>query len=169
MPSPFAHRVALIILSGLDAEAKARVALTLLGDDRSGWAVLDNDGGRFANAARGLSVPVALSEGCACCTGQVVLHTALVALIRQHRPERLLLLAAATAEPAALQRALAQGVAMGAWNIAQRVCVRHGATWAHLKPDAQALWDAQQAAADVVMHCDADTSDAEILRQLATT
>lgn len=169
MPTPLDHRVALTVLSGLDAETKVRVALTLLRHNRQGWAVLDNDGGRCANTAGGLSVPVAISEGCACCTGQVVLHAALVALIRQHRPERLLLLAAATAEPVALQRALAQGIAMGAWEITQRLCVRDANTASRLSPDARALWDAQQAAADAVIHCDSGTADVEILRQLATT
>lgn len=167
MSGQILHRVAITLLSGIDAAAKARVARSLFRGDRQGWVVLDNDGGRCAAAAGELKIPAAVSEGCACCTGQVTLHAALVSLIRRHRPGKLLLVAAAAAEPAALQRALAQGVAMQAWHVAQHLCVWNATAASAAGCDSRALWNAQRAAADAVILCDINTAEAEINRQLA--
>lgn len=165
MPAQINHRVAITLLTGIDAAAKARVAQALLRQDRQGWALLDNDGGRCAAVDADFPVPAAVSEGCACCIGQVTLHAALVSLIRRYRPEKLLLVAAAAAEPAALQRALAQGVAMQAWHVAQTLCV-WTMTASPPGKHSLALREAQRAAADTFIHFDINTAEADLDRQL---
>jgi G3E family GTPase len=167
MPCAGRAAVALTVITGLDAAVKARVAQALLRRDPGDWALLDNDGGGAKAAAGELAVPAARSDGCACCTGQVMLHAALVELLRRHRPRRVLLVAAAAAEPAALRRALAQGHAMRAWAGAHVLCVFDPGKAAMLGDTARALWSAQHADADAVIRCDAATGMAAIEAQLA--
>ena len=156
-----------MVITGLDAAAKARVAVAVMRRDSAGWALLDNDGGTAATAVSGLALPVEQSSGCACCTGQVMLHAALVRLLRSHRPQRLLLLAAAAAEPEALRRALAQGSAMRAWRVVQQLCVFDERLFAATGPEPRTLWQAQCDAADVIIHCGNDTTLTEIDAQIA--
>ncbi len=158
--------IPLTVITGIDAAAKTRVALALLRSGGTGWSVLDNDGGASAAAAGALNLPSAQSSGCACCTGQVLIHAALVQLLRQHRPQQLLLVAAAAAEPRALRRALAQGSAMQAWQVVQRICVFDAALFTTVADESRALWQAQRDAADVVIHCDAVADTAAIEAQL---
>ena len=161
-----AAAVPLTVITGIDAAAKTRVALALLRSGGAGWSVLDNDGGATAAAAGALNLPSAQSSGCACCTGQVLIHAALVQLLRQHRPRQLLLVAAAAAEPQALRRALAQGSAMKAWEIARQLCVFDAALFAGVGDEARVLWQAQQDAADGVIQCGAAADTAAIEAQL---
>lgn len=158
----------LTVITGLDAAAKARVAAALLGRGEHGWALLDNDGGAALAAATASGVAAAASSGCACCTGQVMLHAALVELLRRQRPRQLLLVAAAAAEPAALRRALAQGCAMRAWQVARNLCIWDDNRFAAAGADARALWQEQREAADAVIRCSAATTAAELVDQLAT-
>lgn len=167
--NPERTTVPLTVITGIDAAAKARVALALLARGGDGWALLDNDGGVAAAASTG--IPAMQSSGCACCTGQVMLHAALVQLLRQHRPQQLLLVAAAAAEPAALHRALAQGVVMRAWQIQRTLCVWDDTVAASVSLEARALWQDQRTAADAVILCGQATTAAAIEAQLeaATT
>jgi G3E family GTPase len=85
-------------------------ALVALRPQAERWSVLTNDFG----AARLASGPSMLSEhvnarevaGCICCTGQLVLRTALVSLLRETRPDRVLIEASAAAQPAAISALL---------------------------------------------------------------
>lgn len=164
MPATPPAAVPLTVITGLDAAAKARVAQALLARGGIGWALLDNDGG--AAAALAGTHPAALSSGCACCSGQVMLHAALVQLLRQHRPRQILLVAAAAAEPQALRRALAQGEAMRAWRVARMLCVFDSGITAELGDAARRLWQDQREAADAVIGCGAATPPATIVAQL---
>lgn len=69
----------------------------------SRWALVIND---HNEAAAPTAVPPEVTvrevRGCACCTAQVALRTAIVDVVRRHRPERLLLEASGLAAPQAL-------------------------------------------------------------------
>jgi G3E family GTPase len=164
MPASPSAAVPLTVITGLDAAAKARVAQALLACTGGDWVLLDNDGGAAAALAEGY--PAARSGGCACCSGQVMLHAALVQLLRQHRPRQLLLVAAAAAEPLALRRALAQGEAMRAWTVARTLCVRDAAAAAAAPEQARGVWQSQCDAADAVIQCDAATPVETLRAQL---
>lgn len=164
MPASPSAAVPLTVITGLDAAAKARVAQALLACTGGDWVLLDNDGGSAAALAEGY--PAARSGGCACCSGQVMLHAALVQLLRQHRPRQILLVAAAAAEPQALRRALAQGAAMRAWSVVRTLCVFDSTVMAGLGDAARRLWQDQREAADAVIGCDAATAPATIGAQL---
>jgi len=85
------------------------------------WAILVNDFGRATIASVALpSHELAVRDvaGCICCTAQVTLRTALVALIRESQPRRLLVEASAAAEPESLlsvlrERGIAASIELG--------------------------------------------------------
>lgn len=102
------HRTAVNVIFGASGSGKTRLIESLLErrPDTDRWAVLMNDFGgtvRRSPPTRLLD-DVAVREigGCACCTGQLVLRTALVSLLRAERPARVLIEASAAADPNAL-------------------------------------------------------------------
>lgn len=97
-------RVPLCLITGLTgADKRAFIhALLAVRPTEQRWALLDNDGGDIARDAAGAQLAVSVINGCACCTGQVALQTGIVQLIRQSRPQRLIVVASGAAEPAAL-------------------------------------------------------------------
>ena len=72
------------------------------------WAVLLNDFGeaRITPADSDTGLYVREVAGCICCSAQVSLRTAIVALLRQAQPERLLIEASAAAHPASIMKVL---------------------------------------------------------------
>ena|SRR5689334_16328766 len=102
------HRTAVNVIFGATGSGKTRFIEWLLESrpQTERWAVLMNDFGGTAQR----SLPTRLVEsvtvreigGCACCTGQLVLRTALVSLLRAQRPARVLIEASAAADPNAL-------------------------------------------------------------------
>ncbi len=116
------------------------------------WAVLHNDSDVLGLSADNASLVRAAVSGCACCTGQVMLQTAIVRLLRKARPARLLIEVSAAAEPAALERTLRDAALARAVDVQLRLCIVATA-WSAYPPPARALLLAQMHAADhVVVH-----------------
>jgi G3E family GTPase len=118
------------------------------------WAVLVNDFGKatLADAPGVIEGFVTVREvaGCMCCTGQVFLRTALVALLRDSRPRRLLLEASAAAEPAGMARLLLDRGVADAVQLESTVCVVSPRQIADSRYLSQDAYRAQIAAADVI-------------------
>jgi|GEM_PF-787161 len=152
MPHPPA-RVPVCLVTGAAGAGKSTLirALAAARPSTERWAVLNNDGGEFTPVQGDTTLTVVTATGCACCTGQVMLQTAIVRLIRLTHPSRLIIEAAATAEPAALKRALLQEHLARATQISLHLCVANAAQWAAYPQAARALMLAQMQAADHVV------------------
>lgn len=146
-----------LLITGVDSAAKSVFLRALLAalPPQARWALLDNDGGHLAQAFASSPIAVATAGGCACCSGQVALRTGVVRLLRESRPQRLVIVAAAAAEPAALVRALQQQQLAQALRIDGHVCIVAPDTLAAAEPAARALWQRQMAGADQVLAPDA--------------
>jgi G3E family GTPase len=100
------HRSAVNLVLGASGSGKTRLIESLLEGrpNAERWAVLMNDISASGAAAIPLreGVDVRQTAGCACCTGQLVLRTTLVSVLRAGRPARVLIEASAAAEPKAL-------------------------------------------------------------------
>ncbi|MDP1536278.1 MAG: GTP-binding protein [Burkholderiales bacterium] len=144
-----------ILITGLSSAAKIRCSVALAAARPGGecWAILDNDTGELTQLA-GAQLRVATVTGCMCCSGQVALQTGLVQLIRRSRPQRLIIVAAGAAEPAALQRALQQEHLVRAVQISHCLCVVAVEQMTTLPPAAHDLWLQQLLAADFVVAAD---------------
>lgn len=146
-----------LLITGIDSIAKQFFVRALLAARRpqARWALLDNDGGHLAQALASSPIAVATAGGCACCSGQVALQTGIVRLLRESRPQRLVIVAAVAAEPAALARALQQQLLAQALRIDGHVCIVAPDKLNAAEPAALALWQRQMAAADQVLAPDA--------------
>lgn len=146
-------RVPLCVVSGLNGPDKRSFILALLAKRPADacWALLDNDGGDIAQATADLQLAVSVISGCACCTGQVALQTGIARLIRQARPQRLILAASGAAEPAALEHALRQEPLARGLHIDHRLCVAPAPPWSGLPAQARGLLQRQIGAADHVV------------------
>jgi G3E family GTPase len=108
------HRTALHIVAGATGSGKTSVIRTLLDHQPASerWALLINDFGATslggAPSSRARNVSLREIGGCACCTGELVLRTALVSLLRESHPDRVVIEASAAAEPSALLRSFAE-------------------------------------------------------------
>lgn len=146
-----------LLITGVESIAKQFFVRALLAarPPQARWALLDNDGGHLAQALASSPVAVATAGGCACCSGQVALQTGIVRLLRASRPQRLVIVAAAAAEPAALTRTLQQKMLAQALHINGHVCIVATDKFDSAKPPARALWQRQMAAANQVLAPDA--------------
>ena len=90
-----------LLLTGADRAAKADLLKSLLAirPPRERWALLENDGSPPELKGSNDDFSVAAVSGCACCTGQVSLQTGIVRLLRESKPQRLVIAVAAAAEP----------------------------------------------------------------------
>lgn len=86
------------------------------------WAVLMNDLG-IAHIDAQAGVTLRQVAGCACCTGQIALRTALVQLLRSARPRRVFIETSAAARPAALLALLNEPGIAPAIHLRPAVCV----------------------------------------------
>ena len=108
MPAP----VPTHLVTGATGAGKTSHIARVLARRPSGerWAVLMNDFGATTLAhAPGVAegdVVVREVAGCICCTSQVALRVALVRLLREVKPKRLLIEASSAAEPEALVEVL---------------------------------------------------------------
>ena len=154
---PLPARVPVCLVTGASGPARhdfiRALAAARPADER--WAVLDNDAGDSARDLAGAQLVVAASSGCACCTGQIALQTGIVRLIRQSRPQRLIIAADGAAEPAALERALRQAPLARGIVVTHRLCVAASQLPDALPQSAQELLQRQTAAADHVVCGDA--------------
>jgi len=146
-----------LLITGVDSAAKSVFlrALFAARPPQARWALLDNDGGHLARAFASAQVTVATANGCACCSGQVALQTGIVRLLRESRPQRLVIVAAAAAEPAALARTLQQQQLSQALRVDGHLCIVAPDRLAAAEPAARALWQRQMTAADQVLAPDA--------------
>lgn len=150
---PLPARVPVCLVTGASGPAKRdfirALAAARPADER--WAVLDNDAGNSARDLANARLAVAASIGCACCTGQVALLTGIVRLIRQSRPQRLIVAADGAAEPAALERALRQTPLARGIVVTHRLCVAAPQSPDAMPQSAPELLRRQMAAADHVV------------------
>lgn len=146
-------RVPITLITGLTGADKRAFILALLAarPAEQQWALLDNDDAGFAHGAAGPQLAVSVVGGCACCTGQIALQTGIVKLIRQSRPQRLVIAAAGAAEPAALVRALQQEHLARSISVDHRLCVMPSPPMSALPVHTRELLQQQMAAADHVV------------------
>ncbi len=157
-------RVPVCVVSGLTSPDKRSFIHALLAGRPADirWALLDNDGGDFALDAATPQLAVSVIHGCACCSGQLALQTGIVQLIRQARPQRLIVAASGAAEPAELERALQQEHLARSISIDHRLCVLATDMLQGLPPGAQDLQLRQIAAAAHVVCRDAAAAAAAL-------
>jgi G3E family GTPase len=95
------------VITGAAGAGKTTLIARLLSQRPRGerWGILQNDFGAgtldLAPGVAGGEVALRRVSGCICCTAHVGLRTALIALVRKARPQRLLIEASALAEPTA--------------------------------------------------------------------
>ena len=144
-----------LLVTGADRAAKSAFlrALLAIRPPRERWALLDNDDNPPDTAATGDDFRFASVSGCACCTGQVSLQTGVVRLLREAKPQRLVIVVAAAAEPAALAQTLRQEHLAASLRIARSACIASAALQ-HAGESGQALWLRQMRAADDVVALD---------------
>jgi G3E family GTPase len=108
------HHTFVNVITGATGSGKTTLinALLALPPEDEHWAVLTNDFGATPLARGSGVMPEHVYTrdvaGCICCTGQLVLRTALVSLVRETRPNRVLIEASAAADPAALSALLSE-------------------------------------------------------------
>jgi G3E family GTPase len=166
-------RTAVTLVTGATGSGKTTLISRLLAKRPSHehWAVLVNDFGKAAladapGAIEGF-VTVRDVAGCMCCTGQVLLRTALVLLLRDIRPRRLLLEASAAAEPAGIARLLLDRGVADAVELESTVCVVSPRQIADSRYLSQDAYRAQIAAADVIAVSGASTETERIAAHAA--
>lgn len=151
--NPVMFRVPTLLITGVDSVAKGFFLRALIAarPPQARWALLDNDGGHLPGGFATAQITVSTASGCACCSGQVTLQTGIVRLLRESDPHRLVIVAAAAAEPAALARTLQQQQLALALSIDSHVCIVAPDKLAAAEPLARSLWQRQMAAADQVL------------------
>jgi G3E family GTPase len=144
-----------LLLTGADRSAKTSFLRSLLAirPPRERWALLDNDGNPPELSGSNDDFSFAVVSGCACCTGQVSLQTGIVRLLRESKPQRLVIVVAAAAEPAALTQTLRQEHLAASLLIARSLCIVSYAMQSAAEA-AQCLWLRQMQAADDVVAMD---------------
>lgn len=149
------HPVPTLLITGADRAAKTVFlrALLAIRPARERWAVLDNDDNPLAEDSMAHDLSIASVSGCACCTGQVSLQTGIVRLLRESRPQCLVIIVAAAAEPAALTRALQQEHLAPALRLVRNQCIAT-ASLQDAGESARGLWLRQMQAADDIVAVD---------------
>ena len=102
------HPIRTHVITGATGAGKTALIARLLSGRPRGerWGVLQNDLGTGTPDLVDREVTVRAVSGCICCTGQVALRTAVIALVREVRPQRILIEASAAARPAAVNSVL---------------------------------------------------------------
>ena len=149
-------RIPAILITGATGAGKTSLVRRLLsqrpGDER--WAVLVND---FGNAtlddvrSGDSNVTVRDVAGCICCTAQVSLRIALVSLLREARPQRLIIEASSAAVPAALVQVLSQAGLAESVEFRQTVCVVEPRQIADARYASNEVYREQLSAADTIV------------------
>ena len=149
-------RIPVALITGAASARKRAFIHTLLAarPPAECWAVLDNDIDPLTVSAEGSRVSVITVGGCACCTGQIMLQAAIVRLLRQSRPVRLIIAVSAAAEPAALAKALEEESLARAIDVTMNLCVTD-TNWTAYPPPARQLLFAQMQSADHLLAPDA--------------
>ena len=145
------HPVPAILITGAGGANKQSVVRALLAARPAGerWAILDNDNSGLGALQTSAGLDVATVGGCLCCTGQILLQTGIVQLLRRSQPQRLIIIAAAAAEPAAVERALGQEHIAGAITVSRRLFAPASADHDAMPEAARVLLRQQRQAADL--------------------
>lgn len=151
-------RVPVYVVTGATGAGKSTFIRTLYAARPAAehWAVINNDTGPLPVAEDDASPPPVTIGGCVCCTGRMMLQTAMVKLLRRTRPSRLIIEASAVAEPAALERTLQDEFLTRTIEIRLRLCMAPAAWTAYPLPARARLLE-QMRAADYVTAHDAAT------------
>jgi G3E family GTPase len=147
-------RIPALLVTGAIGAGKTSYITRLLAERPHGarWAVLVNDFGEatLQKIAAGNAVLVREVAGCICCSAQVSLRTATVALLRE-RPERLLIEASAAAHPGAIVAVLREPGIASALMLEGTTCVVDPVQAIDARYATLELYREQVKAADVVV------------------
>ena len=154
------------LVTGLPGAGKRSfiAALAQARPERAQWALLDNDGGGSARDLAGSGLATAVVSGCACCSGQVLLHTGIVQLLQRSRPHLLVVAVDGAAEPAALARVLQQPGIAGSITPALQLCIAPPQWLATLPEHARERLQRQMLAADGVIAGDGNAGAGRLIQ-----
>ena len=152
-----------LLVTGTAGAGKTTYVARLLGERPRGarWAVLVNDFGQAKLQARDAEVEMREVVGCICCSAQVSLRAALVALLRA-RPERLLIEASSAAHPGAIVKVLEEPGIASAVSLERTVCVVDPVQALDRRYADLELYREQVKAADVVVLAKLDVRDENV-------
>ena len=155
------HSIPTLLVTGADRAAKTTFlhALLAIRPSRERWALLDNDDNPGPEDAAARDLFISSTGGCACCTGRIALQAGIVRLLRDSRPQRLVIVAASVAEPDALSQNLQQEHLATALRIVRNQCIA-ATSLEDAGESARALWMRQMRAADDVVAIDDEAVEA---------
>jgi G3E family GTPase len=150
MPDP---RIPAHLIIGATGAGKTALVSRLIARraQDEGWGVLVNDFGRSTLARDDAAITVREVAGCICCTAHVALRTALVALLREARPQRVFIEASAAAHPAALMKVLSEPGLASVIELHSTLCVVSAGQLADPRYVINAVYREQVAAADGIL------------------
>jgi len=161
------HHTFVNVITGATGSGKTSLiaALLALRPEGERWAVLTNDFGAttLGSGPRAVSDGMEMREvaGCMCCTGQLVLRTALVSLVRETRPCRVLIEASAAAEPAAISALLTAPTFASALDVRAFIATASVRQLKDPRYSRVPVYREQISAADVVVLTGADAVSSE--------
>ena len=160
-PSPSIHNVPCTLVTGFLGAGKTtlinRLLATKVPDAR--WALLINEFGRIGidgalvdGAAADKAVAIReVSGGCICCTSQLPLQIAIMRLLAEHRPDRLLIEPTGLAHPKVLTQQLSEPHWQNTLSMRAVMTVLHAGQWQQPKYRKHDGYCAHIKAADVVL------------------
>ena len=159
-------RIPVLLVTGTAGAGKSTFIRRRLSSRPEGqrWAVLLNDFGEVTLTDAGVlehGVVVREVAGCICCSAQVSLRTALVTLIRESRPRRLLIEASAAAHPREIVKVLDERGIAAAVELEPIVCIVDPAHALDPRYASLELYREQVKAADRVILGKTDVRSAE--------
>lgn len=148
------------IVTGASGAGKTRLINQLLRarEAHERWAVLVNDFGT-STLAPPHGIAVREVAGCICCTAQVGLRTALVALVRAARPQRVVIEASSAAHVEAVVKVLREPTLARTLALQAIVAVVRGGQITESRYRDNAVYREQLAAADLIVS-NAESDDA---------
>ncbi|SFM24117.1 GTPase, G3E family [Ectothiorhodospira mobilis] len=169
-----APRTTLNLISGFLGAGKTSAILHLLRHHPAGerWAVLVNefgevgiDGGVLEDAGGGIPVRE-VSGGCICCTGAMNLRVALTRLLREVRPDRLLLEPTGLGHPAGIVDTLRDPWLAGAVRLGNIITLVDPSGFSQERLEQSLIYADQLSLADVVVLNKTDVAPEERIRAL---
>lgn len=159
-------RVPANLITGFLGAGKTTAIRNLLAQRPRGarWAVLVNDFGKAVldDAVRDSGGGIAVREvagGCICCTAQVELRTALVRLLREARPQRLLIELSSAGRPSAILNLLREKTIAAAIDLRASLCVLDPRQFADPALGARDDYLEQMVYADILVINKSDATD----------